>query len=532
MLKTLIKKQLLELKYMYFKDKKSGKYLKGSKVLGLSILLLFVYLSCAFAFYGIGELLGSVLLPLKQEALFFTLFGAFSITVGTVVSMFFASSIIYNAKDNDLLIAMPIKPSDIVLSRLFILFINCLIYTSIVWLPAVLNIQIHTGFNISSLICGIVMLIILALMALVLSSLLGLVVSYFSRKFKNKAYITTIVSLFFIGIYYYFNFNLNKYLNALVANIGVVNETINSYFAFVYYLGKAACGDYLRLLISLAVIIVITSILIYFITRSFNKIVMVTPNTKKAKFNNVVKEKSSVEKALIIRELRHLVSDSTYMLNTGLGIVFLLAGLVAGIIKKDEIMILSQYLNNWELYFALGITVGVMTIVSMDAFATPAVSLEGNTYWLIRSLPVDSYRVLKAKRDVQIILNLLPALLASVGLAIIFGLNIKLVAIMGWFIIVYMFFVADLDLLLGIKGAKLEWTSEIVPIKQSINVLFAIFIPWIFAGTMFGLCYYLNTKIVVDISLYLLIASFVFLVIYLLLEKWIKVKGTKLFEEL
>ena len=51
----------------------------------------------------------------------------------------------------------------------------------------------------------------------------------------------------------------------------------------------------------------------------------------------------------------------------------------------------------------------------MNLMAAPSVSLEGRTIWLVQSLPVRPWQVLRAKLQLQLVLTAVPALIAAVN---------------------------------------------------------------------------------------------------------------------
>ena len=60
----------------------------------------------------------------------------------------------------------------------------------------------------------------------------------------------------------------------------------------------------------------------------------------------------------------------------------------------------------------------VCLLASMNLMAAPSVSLEGRTLWLVQSLPVRPWQVLRAKLQLQLVLTAVPALIAAVCAAV------------------------------------------------------------------------------------------------------------------
>ena len=131
MLKALIKKQFAELASVYSFNKKKGQQRSKGGAVGIMILLAFCALSCGFAFFGMGMLFSSSFIPQGLDWLYFALMGAIAVCVSLIGEVFATYSMLYNAKDNELLLSMPIPAGKILLARMSTLYIMSVIFTAI-----------------------------------------------------------------------------------------------------------------------------------------------------------------------------------------------------------------------------------------------------------------------------------------------------------------------------------------------------------------------------------------------------------------
>lgn len=123
MLKILIKKQLLEINRALFFDRKTGKRRSTAGIaffVGLFVLL-FVFLMAWFAFEA--YFIGNVFISEGLNWLFFAATGIMGMFFGILGSVFNTYASLYIAKDNDLLLSMPIPVKSIILSRLASVYI-------------------------------------------------------------------------------------------------------------------------------------------------------------------------------------------------------------------------------------------------------------------------------------------------------------------------------------------------------------------------------------------------------------------------
>lgn len=533
MLKVLLKKQFLELGKTYFRSKKTGKQMSRLGVFGFGLLLAFLYFSLAMSFIGMGALFLDALKPLKLDWLYFSIFSLNALILGVFIVMFYSMSILYKAKDNELLMSLPIKIKDIVLSRMIVLHFNVLIYTSVICLPTTIYYLFKTGFNVNILICSLLLWIGLSFIVLFLASAFGYLIAYISSKFKNKSYISTAITVLLLVAYYYFYFNISNYLNQIVIHINEIEIFVKEKLYLIYVLGNGALGNYLYVILVLLIGLLLVTVAIYFINKNFENVVTSLSVVTKNKDKKYKTKQKNIKETLISKELQHFLSNTTYTTNCGLGILFLVAGAICLFIFRNELLL---YVEQLEMIMPasqmlpaliLGVVVGIS---STDALATPAVSLEGNTYWIARSLPVSTYDVLSAKRELQFRLNVVPTIIFIIVATSVFEIEGITQVLLLLASIIFVSFVSGYDLFLGIKGASLNWTSEVVPIKQSFNILIAVFSSFIFM-LIIGFGYYLLIdKISIDI--YLAVILLIFCLLSIFLDSWLKKKGTYLFENL
>ena len=91
----------------------------------------------------------------------------------------------------------------------------------------------------------------------------------------------------------------------------------------------------------------------------------------------------------------------------------------------------------------------------------------------------------------------------------------------------YITFSACLGLTLGVARANLTWTSELMPIKQSLAVTIALFGGWLYAIAFAGLYLWQGWKL--GAAAYLAIAAAVTFAVTALLLRWLKTKGAQRF---
>ena len=82
----------------------------------------------------------------------------------------------------------------------------------------------------------------------------------------------------------------------------------------------------------------------------------------------------------------------------------------------------------------------------------------------------------------------------------------------------------------NLLSPSLEWTNEVVPIKQGMPVLFTMLFGVVSAAVAGAGYFALGT--IAGMTVYLIVIAAVFTAVALILRRWLKTKGSRIFEEL
>lgn len=177
------------------------------------------------------------------------------------------------------------------------------------------------------------------------------------------------------------------------------------------------------------------------------------------------------------------------------------------------------------------VTVMLCGFTSMDIMTAPSISLEGKSLWIAQSLPVTPWQVLRAKLDMQLILNGIPVMLCMICTAVVCPIKIGQFIMMILQVLSFVFVMAVFGLFMGVIKPVLTWTNELTPIKQSASVMVTMFggfgyTALLFIGymvlpgyTLGYICYigiFIAANVVAGLTLYI----------------WLRTKGCDRFVEL
>lgn len=531
MLKLLVKKQLFEIFRSYFYDAKKNKARTRGATIGY--IVMFVLLMAGLLGTMFGVLSNTMCGPLAEmgmDWLYFVIMGMMAVFLGAFGSVFNTYSGLYLAKDNDLLLSMPIPVRVIMTSRLLSVYLMGLMYSGIVILPAILVYWFTVPVTAGRILGGVVLLVDISLFVLTLSCALGWVVAKISLKLKRKSFITVIVSLVFFGLYYFVCFRSQAMITDLLLNAEDVGNRIKGIYP-LYLFGRVGCGDGVAMLVVSAVVIALLALVWYLIARSFLHIATASGNTAKTVYHEKAVKPVSADAALLRKELGRFSASPLYMLNCGLGTVFLVVLAVLALIKGREVFLMMNALfAGGEGFVTVLAALCLCLLAGSNDISTPSVSLEGKSLWIAQSLPIDPWQALRAKLRMHLLITELPLVVCAVCVAAVSGAALPEIVMMLVTPMVYVVLSAAFGLFMGLKRPNLNWTSEVAPIKQGLAVFLSMFGGWLVAVVLGFLYYALMAR--VGAVAFLLAVTALFAVLALVLVRWLKTSGAKIYQHL
>lgn len=528
MTRALFRKQMMEVFAWIYRDRKSGKNRSVKGIVIYSALYLFLFAFLGAMFYMMAGTLCKPLAGAGFGWLFFALMGLVSVALGVFGSVFNTYASLYQAKDNDFLLSMPIPSRTILAVRLFGVFAMGLMYELIVMIPTLIVYFINVPVNVLGAIFSLLVPLVLAVLVLTLSCILGWVVALVSSRLKNKSIITVLMSLAFIAAYYYFYAQAYSLLQAIILNPQRVGDAIRGVLFPFYHMGLAAEGNSLSMLIFTGIMAAIFGVVYLVLSRSFIRLATTNRGAAKKKYMERTLRRGSVDGALLRKELRRFLGSPTYMLNCGLGIVFMLVAAVALLVKSDLVRsTVGMMLMGYERLLPLIAVAIVCMLVCMNDITAPSVSLEGKNLWLVQSLPVTAWQALRAKLRLHLLMTLVPALALTVCVEVVIQPDPVFAILMPVVTALFVLFMALLGLTLNLKMPNLKWTNETVPVKQSMGVMLALFGGWaVVVG--FGAAYAALRNVVSE-QVFLLCIAVLLTILSAALLRWVKTRGADIF---
>jgi len=528
MLKILIKNEFL--KVFRQGGRKSKKRAAGSAAAYLILMavigLMFMIMSFS-AFY----LIAPALIKAGVGWLCFTYAVIFAIVLAVIGSVFMAQSQLYRAKDNDLLLSLPIKPWQILFCRMLPLYAQNFYFCFVVLFPAFIVYAIFGGVTALSVLFTLIALIIIPMLCTTLCCLLGFLVALIASRLKHANIVAVIFSLILFAAYFAVYMWFSQIMDSLVENGAQIAGGIKGGFYPLYAAGAMMAGDPIGFLVTFAICVGSFAILYLILSKTYYGLITRSHATAKSVYREKKIKRVSVWGALIGKEAKAFFRSTAYLLNCGLGVVMLFAAtlflaigggwITEGIAANAPIML--------SRLPALACLI-ICAVSSMDCVTAPSVSLEGKSIYILKSLPVEPYKPLFAKLFLHVIFNAPMAVIAGVTAAIVFKASALATVMLILMPVAVNFLFGALGLAFNLKKPMLDWENETIVIKQSMSVLLTILCVFGIGILLFGL--YFLANLVMSVDWYLFICFILISAGAALVMFWLKRRGTEIWEKL
>ena len=200
---ALLRKQRREQSAFLNRSARTGKQRTQTGKLAFGALYGAIALVLMASFASLSWPLAQLLLPGGWETLYFLVLELLALLVSVLAGALSSYNRLFQAKDNDLLLALPIPPWMIFAVRLWGLYEMSLFYLLLVWMPAEASYVRFAPHPLGGILSAVPMALLLAGAASVLAALLGWAVALLVAKAgRHKALFTVGASLGFLALYF------------------------------------------------------------------------------------------------------------------------------------------------------------------------------------------------------------------------------------------------------------------------------------------------------------------------------------------
>ena len=502
----------LHLVKVFFKESFSLKRLFGfnlkenklkTVLIGFAILYALVAFLGGFGFLFFD--LAKILSEQNQLEVVLSFLATYTLGLSVMMALFRSSGYIFHYKDYDILAPLPIKDQTVLLAKLTVMILMIYI-TSIIFIAPIAFGYFYFGdVSFFTVIYFILGFLLAPLVPIVVLSFVSLLITTLTSKLPGAKLLNIIFMFaFFLGIFA-LTFSVNETeVNPLTGQINMVKGLATYYPMIEMFINSVHHQDHVAFLLYAGISIGVFMLYVLLITNLVKK----TNQSKRTAYFNrnkaVTFQSSHVIMTLVKKEFKTYFSIPIYVLNTGLGVVIIIAMSVASLFFKQDIeaFLIETTALNVPLLPLVLIVFGFSIVMTYTSAVS--LSLEGKHFSLLKSLPIDPHDIMLSK----VLFNMLLVIPASIlGITLIsFALALTPVEIF-----LLLLLVTGLSTLSSLMGSfinlalpKFEFSNEVEVIKQSIASLLAVFGGFALLVT-FGFLYSLLDKVLSsNMSLFLI----------------------------
>lgn len=500
-------KVLIKNSFQKYNENNKNKNIVGKVIL---YILLGAYLMGIFAFLSYGLI--STLKQANQELMFIGIFLLGLALLTIIQSIISATNVFYFSKDIEYILPLPLKPKEILISKLNVILITEYIMEIIFAVTPITIYGIITLQGPMFYIISLLVLIVFPIIPILIATFIIMIIMSFSKRFKNKDRFRLIAPLIGIILAVIMSFSLSgttnyseedllnslKQANSMVEmvsdNLPIIKPAINA-------IVNSSFVEFLKLL-GITLILYIVFILIGNKIYFRGVIGNLSSGTKKGKEVKLKKIKTnSIGKSYIIKEFKVLLKNPIFFIQCVLPSVLMPIIFLGIFIVTLNTNNSQEALNEFKSVLGIYIEtpIGLAIIISVTEFLTSmlyiaptVISRDGQNAIFMKYIPISYYKQLIYKGIPNIFFG---TITSTIVIAFIYILaKPSLLFLLTVFIINLILLILQTLLmeLVDLRKPKLEWTTEYAVVKQNLNLLWPVVLNLLEIGIIFIISILLN----------------------------------------
>ena len=498
---------------------------KLNKFMGLFLVVAFM--PTLYSLYMLAKEGMYMLLPLQQEGLVLSLLFIALSSVTFFMSIFLVPAVYYFSKDSETLLALPLKPEEIVLSKFCLSVVYEYLTTFLLAIPVLVTYIQVMNPDVFFYVKVLIILLLSPVVPLAFGAVIIMVIMAFVPFFKNRDlfnYASGFLALAFaIGINVVVGGTATLSQEKLLAMLTEGNNSLLAIFKFMFpnlpfAIQSLVDGSW----ISFILFIIITA-LVVFVFLTISKIVYfigiigvneTAAGRKQLNFKAYQKETSTkgAMMSYFLKEMRLMIRTPIYLLNNIatafiLPIIFLVS-IGSSVSGEEEFSAFIKSIDwtNPDLLLIVsfaGLALGLM-MSTLNLITPTALSREGSNIFFMKYIPMSYVKQIQAKIMSGLVVSffgILFSLVAAVFLLKMHPIVIILILVMS---IQGMIFMNYLGMIVDLIRPKLVWEQEAAAVKQNLNAAFTMIPAFALSFLPFLLMRYLPNNWFTVIAIFIL----------------------------
>ena len=527
-------KVLIKNSFQKYNENNKNKSIVGKVIL---YIILGAYLMGIFAFLSYGLI--TTLKQVNQETMFIGIFFLGLALLTIIQSIISATNIFYFSKDIEYILPLPLKPKEILISKLNVILITEYIMEIIFAITPITLYGIITGQGVLFYIISLLVLLVFPIIPILIATFIIMIIMSFSKGAKNKDRFRLIAPLIGIILAVIMSFSLSgtsnyseddllnalKQANSMVEmvsdNLPIIKPAINA-------IVNSSFIEFLKLLIITAILYILFILLgnkIYF-RGVVGNLSSGTKKGKKIKLKDI--KANTVRKSYVLKEFKTLLKNPIFFIQCVLPSVLMpvifLGIFIVSLNSNNSQETLNEFksvLGNYiETPIGLAVIISVTEfLTSMLYIAPTAISRDGQNAIFMKYIPISYYKQLIYKGIPNIFFGTITSIMVMAFIYILAKPSILFLATIFVINLILLILQTLLMELVDLRKPKLEWTTEYAVVKQNLNLFWQVVLNLLEIGIIFiisillSFTNYLLTAIIL-IVLHIIITYFVNKYIY------------------
>ena len=505
-------------------------------------LLFFVAFCFMFSIWSYANMLFEKLAPMHLQFIVLSIF-IFLTSILTIVQGIYKSGpLIFNCKDDQLLLSLPIQRRTVLFIRIFKFYVFELLFDTLFVVPlAVAYIRWADSFDWTFFLTSFVMLIMLPIIPIIISCIIGAISSGITSRFQHKNFVQISLSMLFLLIMFYFYSHVDDAFNYLVKHANSVYDLITKlYYPAGVYVRLVSDFQFFDLLLFVLVHVLAFTIAIFLLSKVYFRInsrLKQVTNHKKAKLGELKIRSRSVFHSFIRKEFSTFFNIPVFIINAGFGLVLFLVAVFSIAFRFDGVLSVLTDPNGMQMskdFIISRMPVFIFLLIAATAYMTSItnslISLEGKCISILKSLPVSTKTILMSKIYSSLLLTTPVLFIGDMVLFIRFRVSVVeavLLLILSILVPLVSHFVG---ILVNLRYPKLDAENSTEVVKQSMSSFLSVMIGMVLlvvtAWSILEIVEFMSSLSI------LLLCTAIYSVVDCILYLFLIHKGVKEFEKL
>lgn len=442
-------------------------------------------------------------------------------------SLYKVVGLIIGCKDYEMLAALPLKNSTIMISKWMTLYIGNFLIILLILVPGIYIYQSYVSVDIGFYVIFLLCTLVLPLLPIVVGCMIGVIIKMASSRFKYSNFITIILVFGAMGAYMYFITSIQSD-GQLTEIAAMITTMLNQMYPLTGTFINAVCNqDITALLIFLCINILTFGIFTWLIAKCYMRLNnLLTASHSNSNYHLKETKRTKVLPTLIKKEVKRYFASTIYVVNTAMGEALQL--LAVGYILIQGLESFEQLFESGDISSIIAVLIPLFICLTAGLGCTThvSISIEGKQFWISKSLPITPMQIFLSKMAVYWIFAIPISIFSTIALSLIFKLTILQIITNIAIVVIFILCLSMFGLVINLHFPQFDWQSETKLVKQSMASFLQVAIAM--ASAIVPIAMIILTGNTSIIYIYLLIITIASIGCY----QYLKTMGTKLFNNL